>query len=122
MASGQIRQVVQQLSKDLLRVEKGNVADQVIYIPNHLLGEHQNPEYWSYPNGIQPGFIYGLNRHGDYFCRYWRWDDRAKVYLPELRTLSNSELTLQHNLFFYKFFEERLVKSAIKDIQSEQGE
>ena len=115
--SNQIYLITENIADKLSNVKKmGKIYDQVLYIPNHVLHAHKEVESWGYPNGIQPGFIFGFNQNNEYFCRYWQWDTRAGVYLPFLRTLANSEKTPNENLFFFQFFEHKIVAKAMKEL------
>jgi hypothetical protein len=114
--SEQIKRIIELLKfLPLMPVkEMGQIRQQIVYVPNHLMDEYLVPENWCYPNGIQPGFIYGYNKNNDYFCRYWQWDSTAGVYLPALRTLANSELTPRENIFYLNFFSNTVVNDAMK--------
>jgi hypothetical protein len=118
--SKQIEQVVRKIMDTPLGVHfLGSPGDQVIFIPEHRFGEHQKVEAWGYPNGIQPGFIMSMASGDDYFVRYWNWDSSVGVFIPDLRTKTNSERTSARNLFFFEFFEQKLVYKAIKEIEQE---
>jgi hypothetical protein len=120
--STQIRTVVKQIIDSPMNVYNlGEIRDQVIYIPTHLLNKFKDPKNWGYPNGIQPGFIYGNMIQGSYPVRYWQWDGIAKTYLPELRTLANSELTPSSHLFYFRLFSKETVFEAVRSIITQRS-
>lgn len=61
-------------------------------------------KWWSYPAGIQPGFISsGPNSAGDFFCRYFYYDHNTGEFLfDRLRTISNSEPTPQWSIVAFR--------------------
>ena len=73
---------------------------QIVYVPLHIhLAHWDHNDKWQYPNGCQPGFVTsGPTAQDGYFCRYWRFDNDTELFIPELRTVANSELTPMNRL------------------------
>lgn len=105
-------------------------GQQMVYCPDHLSWMNimlvGDGNYWSYPGGYQPGFVTsgptkpdtstGMGFDDYYFCRYWRYDNHKKIYVPELRTVSNSELTPARCIIVMDFFLQMHVDWLIKEL------
>jgi hypothetical protein len=105
-------------------------GQQIVYCPPHLswmnIMQWGDGNYWSYPNGYQPGFVTsgpthpvedsGARQEENYFCRYWRYDNHKKIYVPELRTVSNSELTPSRCIVVMDFFIQMHVDWFVKEL------
>jgi hypothetical protein len=95
---------------------------QIAYVPDHIDPELlKRPEEWD-THSIQPGFIFSPadDSLDAYFCRYWRFSHATQLYVPELRTLANSELTPIRCLWSLEprgFFSAAKVTQALNHIQ-----
>ena len=89
---------------------------QILYVPSHM--EYNGIEGAVLgPMAFQPGFVTsGPNNDGAYFCRYWAWSYKYQMFLPELRTKANSELTDHRNIVVYNFFTKKRVTEALRMI------
>lgn len=121
MPSSQIIAVTRCISSSIARLDhthlEARVGDQVISVPSHLIKKMKEPESWGYPNRIQPGFVTTV-RERVCFVRYWFWD--GEQFVPELRTKTNSEMSDREYLYFFSFWDRKVVNAALKQILEAQ--
>lgn len=101
-------------------------GQQIVYLPDHIDLSTMGAN-WYYPNGAQPGFVTSgptfpnlciptTEQEEHYFCRYWQYDYKRGIYVPELRTLSSSELTTSRCLIVLDTFLQLHVEYWIKEL------
>jgi hypothetical protein len=110
--------------RDIMGFELRDVVlkkgQQIVYLPDHIDLKNIN-QNWFYPNGAQPGFVTSgpsdrVGQEEAYFCRYWQYDYKRGIYVPELRTTANSELTPSRCLILLDTFVPQHIEYWIKTL------
>ena len=96
-----------------IKLDRGT---QIVYVPPHMPLEcFASWLHRFYPNGAQPGFVTsGPTSDGSYFCRYWSYDEEAKMFRPVLRTAANSECTPGDRLIVADTFNQYHVRAELE--------